>query len=920
MPTKPQVEVVTMTVDGKEIEAHKGEMVIAAAERAGIYIPRFCWHPRMKEVGMCRMCVVDIQGPRGWALQPACYVPVASGMVVDTQTPRVKKAQDGILEFLLVNHPLDCPVCDKGGECPLQDTTLAFGPGESRMVEEKRHFEKPIPINELVHLDRERCIMCSRCTRFADEVAGDPFIQIMQRGNDSEINIFPGDPFASYFSGNTVQICPVGALTADPYRFKARPWDLEQVESTCTTCSVGCRVAVQSSQNVLTRYLGLDSAPVNHSWLCDKGRFSHEAITSEERVTAPLVRKGSELVEVSWAEALEVAAAGLGKAKDLHGAGSIGVLGGARLPNEDAYAWARFAKGVLRTDHVDCQLADGLPAEVVLSLPRATIEEACWADTVVLLAPDLKEELPVLHLRIRDALVNRGVRVVELGARASTLARDGALVLQHAPGAAPAVVAALLADDDPAEAVGGVAKDVLLNARPLFAADRSMVVVVGRPNLAESPDFTVQAALALHAARPAATFLPALRRGNVMGALDMGLAPGVLPGRVGLDAGTAWFTEAWGGVPPERGMGALDICRTASVGQLHALVLLGADPVADLPDTDLGRRAVQGAGFVVAVDAFLTASSRLADVVLPAATYAERAGTTTNIEGRVTRLGQKVVAPGVCWPDWMIAGELAVSLGLDMRLDSLEAIGREIERVATSHAGFLPDRLATRFDRDGVVLPLGRPDPGAVGEPAPVDPTSEAGVTAVLAHPTNEEQQLATATTSTADATSAAEVAGAAVPAGEPAEEEPLVVDDPELYQGDVGEDATGEHHERPPLLSVPEAPATAPVKPDGYRLRLVTSRVLYDHGTVVAHSPHLAALHPEQVLHCHPSDLTRFSLRTGATVKATSSRSSMDLVVVADPRMPKGACWLPWNVGSPGAGDLVDAGSLVVDLSVEMA
>src|SRR5439155_18213943 len=282
-------------LDGREVEAKKGEMIIAAAERAGTYIPRFCYHPRMKPVGMCRMCLVDVAGPRGFALTPACFVPVADGQEIVTDSPAVKKAQDGVLEFLLINHPLDCPVCDKGGECPLQDQTLAFGPGETRMVEEKRHWEKPIALSPLVLLDRERCIQCARCTRFADELAGDPLIDFFNRGERLEVATYPDHPFASYFSGNTVQICPVGALTATPYRFRARPWDLEQVESTCTVCSVGCRMAVQSSANKLTRYIGLDADPVNQSWLCDKGRFSFEAVNSESRLTTPQIRKSGEL-------------------------------------------------------------------------------------------------------------------------------------------------------------------------------------------------------------------------------------------------------------------------------------------------------------------------------------------------------------------------------------------------------------------------------------------------------------------------------------------------------------------------------------------------------------------------------------------------------------------------------------------------
>src|SRR5438552_13541157 len=335
-------DTVSITIDGQPVTAPAGQLLIAAAEAAGVFIPRFCYHPRMRPVGMCRMCLVEVKGPRGYALQPACFIPVAEGQEVVTDSESVKKAQDGVLELLLVNHPLDCTVCDKGGECPLQDQTLAFGPGETRFVEEKRHWEKPIPLSSLVHLDRERCIQCDRCTRFADEVAGDPLIEFVGRGSRTEINTFPHLPFSSYFSGNTVQICPVGALTAAPYRFRARPWDLEQVESTCTSCAVGCRVAVQSSNAELTRYLGIDSDPVNQGWLCDKGRFDFEAVNSDERLRAPLVRKGDELVPASWGEALAAAGKGLSEARRVHGAGALGLLGGARLANEDAYAWAKL--------------------------------------------------------------------------------------------------------------------------------------------------------------------------------------------------------------------------------------------------------------------------------------------------------------------------------------------------------------------------------------------------------------------------------------------------------------------------------------------------------------------------------------------------------------------------------------------------
>src|SRR4051812_32644571 len=445
------VETVTITVDGRPIEARKGELVIAAAERTGTYIPRFCYHPRMKPVGMCRMCIVEVDTGRGPALQPACMLPVTEGMTVDTESDVTKKAQDGVLEFLLINHPLDCPVCDKGGECPLQDQTLAFGPGESRFVEEKRHFEKPIALSPLVFMDRERCILCDRCTRFSREVAGDPLISFINRGNETEVNTFPDDPFASYFSGNTVQICPVGALTAVPYRFKARPWDLDQVESTCTTCAVGCRVAVQSSANRLVRYLGVDVDPVNHGWLCDKGRFDFEAIGNDERLAGPLVNGAP----AGWGDALAMAA-------DALQAATVGIIGGLRLTNEDAYAWSKLARTVIGTDDVDCQLGDGLPADIVLGMPRATIDEACAADVLVLLTGDVKEELPVLYLRLREAVVDGGLKIIELSPTDTGMTRYATRSERYSPGEAAAAVRAVAG-----ELTGTV------------------VCVLGRPSLAE---------------------------------------------------------------------------------------------------------------------------------------------------------------------------------------------------------------------------------------------------------------------------------------------------------------------------------------------------------------------------------------------------------------------------------------------------
>lgn len=849
MPIKPIPIPVTITVDGRQIEAEKGEMVIAAAERAGIHIPRFCWHPRMDTVGMCRMCLIEQKGPRGWGLAPACYVPASEGAEFQTQSPTVKKIQDGVLEFLLINHPLDCPVCDKGGECPLQDNTMAFGPGESRFVEEKVHFEKPIPVSDLVLLDRERCIVCARCTRFADEIAGDPLITIGGRGDTSEIATFPDDPFSSYFSGNTVQICPVGALTAAPYRFKARPWDLEQVESTCTTCGMGCRIAVQSSQNQVTRYLGVDVEGVNHGWLCDKGRFGYEAVNNlDSRLTEPLVRRDNNLVSATWGEALDAAATGLGGALDLHGPEAIGVIGGARLANEDAYVWARLAKSVLRTDNTDAQLGDGLDPRLVATLPQATIEQACWADTLLLVAPDLKEELPVLYLRLKRAIEKNGVNVIELSPTPTGLSRYVTHSLRHRAGEAHLVVKALLAEADTRQNTGGVEAESLNAARTLLADEGSVVAVIGRQSLADTADSIAAAAMALLAARPKATFLPVLRRANVRGAMDAGLAPGLLPGRVALEDGRDWFIGQWGHAPEVKGMNTEGMMLAAAEGRMHGLVLLGADPMSDLPDRDLARRAMHGAGFVVAVDTFLNDSNRHADVILPAAGFAERSGTTTNIEGRVSVLGQKLVAPGVAWPDWLIAVELANALTAEIDLASLAEIGTELERVSPLHRGLTGQRLAESDASDGLLLPLEGPK-----------------------------------------------------------EEESWSADETDL---------TGRGH--PQMVREFQAPVVDLPHVDGYALRLVASRKLYNNGTMVQHSPHLASLAAEDGVYVHPSDLARLGLHEGDEARVVSPRTAVTARVRPDSRLPKGTAYMAWNTAMTPPGELIDLSSPVTDVRLE--
>ncbi len=929
------VERVSITVDGRQLRASKGELLIAAAEREGVYIPRFCYHPRMREVGMCRMCLVEVKGPRGFSLQPACFQHVAEGMEVVTGSPAVKKAQDGVLEFLLVNHPLDCPVCDKGGECPLQDQTLTYGPGESRFVEEKRHWAKPIAISRLVDLDRERCIQCDRCTRFAKEVAGDPFITFLGRGDHTEISTFPDRPFSSYFSGNTVQICPVGALTSAAYRFKARPWDLEQVESTCTTCGFGCRMAVQSSSGRLVRYLGIDVDPVNQGWLCDKGRFGFEAAAAPDRRTQPLVRisgeggrgtTGTGATEPrSWRQALELVAGRCNEALASRGPASIAVVGGSRLANEDAYAWAKLAKGVIGTDSVDAQLDDGMPAEMVQGLPRATIDDACNASTVLLLGADPREELPVLFLRLRRSLAGGSTKLVECVPAATSLTQLASVSLRYLPGEMASTVSAMVggkgAGSDPDRRSQLEAASVLLGAAPQSppsAGDAreapeqagelmpgtGVVVLIGRPSLAESSRGITDSAAIVAAALPGARFLPMLRRANLQGALDAGLAPGLLPGRVGLGAGREHYEKVWGAVPAARGLDTAGILAGAAAGTVEVLFLLGADPLSDFPDQDMARAALEGARFVVTVETHPSASSAFADVVLPAAGYGERAGTTTSTESRITALGQKVVPPSLAWPDWMIAAELCDALGSDLGFESLSEIWSEMVDVSPLHRGLGIDPFDSGNRRWGVLVPVPA-DPQSAdpqsADPVSADPVSAAGERGG-AEAGKPIDPMAVPGIGSVETQGSASMAGSArswldqLPAG-------IAHSDGRL----------------PPMLCWNGEPSSGPMpKRDGYALRLIAPHRLYDQGTGVQACAALAPLSCRAQVHVNQAELDALGVPAGGAVLVTSAKGRLELVAVADPALPRSVAMVPFNGSGAAVSQLIAAGSEVTEVRIE--
>ena len=694
---------VSITVDGKKVIAKPGELLIDACERNGTYIPRFCHHSRMQPVGMCRMCLVEIDTGRGPALQPSCMIECSNEMVVDTKSEKTIKAQEGVLEFLLVNHPLDCPICDKGGECPLQDQTMTFGAGESRFIEEKRTYRKPIPVNENVFLDRERCVLCDRCTRFADQVAGDSLIHFIDRGNKTQVNTYPDQPFSSYFSGNTVQICPVGALTAAPFRFKARPWDLTEVESTSTFDSVGSRVSVQESRDRVLRFMGIDSDSVNWGWLTDKERFIFEAYSNENRLVEPLItnklvegNKG-QFLATSWSEAYERIKNAVAETTPER----IAVVGGSRLTNEAQYAWSKITKGIIGTDNIDAQLSDGFSPEVLLSLNPATIDETCKkGGVIILLGGDPKEELGALYLRLRHAIVQDQCKLIELTPTKTGLSKLATHSIRVPPGKTSEAVKAL--SGEPSEFEDDILKELLEVGKIIKKSD-SVSVLLGRTSLAETSSIVEEGAITLQEYLPKAAFLPLLRRGNINGAIDMGLSPGLLPGRCNLEEGSEELQNNWPKRPTHKGFNTKETLEAAVNGQIDVLVLLASDPLRDFPDSQLVKEAFERIETVIAVDIFTTDSVLQADIVLPAATTTEIDGSFTNLEGRISPIRKSVTPPGTARPDWMIALDLVQYLAPSAGPTTFKELCEEISKVSEIHKDLDLSKVE-QIDQEGVLL------------------------------------------------------------------------------------------------------------------------------------------------------------------------------------------------------------------------
>jgi NADH-quinone oxidoreductase subunit G len=693
--TKP-ADGVRVTIDGFEITVPKGTLIIRAAEMLGIQIPRFCDHPLLDPVGACRQCLVHVEGqPKPPA---SCTTVCTDGMVVRTQLTSAvaEKAQRGTMEFLLVNHPLDCPMCDKGGECPLQNQAMSSGQGETRFTGAKRTWAKPIALSAQVLLDRERCISCARCTRFAEQIAGDPLIDLLERGPHQEVGVAEGVPFDSYFSGNTVQICPVGALTGATYRFRARPYDLVSTPSVCEHCAAGCRQRTDHRRGAVTRRLAGDDPAVNEEWNCDKGRWAFSYATQPDRLVSPLVRDESGVLRpASWPEAVAAAARGLAAAR-----GRAGVLPGGRLTVEDAYGYAKFARVALGTNDIDMRARPHSAEELeflvdhVAGRPGVSYAELESAPVVLLAGLEPEDECPIVFLRLRKAVRRGRMTVYSIAALASRgLTKLSGTLLETVPGAEAAVLDALAEAPDnvppatagPSARSGGIGGS--LGALPpevnTALRQQGAVILVGE-RLAEVPGALSTAARLARQTGARLAWVP--RRAGERGAVEAGALPNLLPGgrRIGAPTATSEIARIWGtgSLPTAAGRATSEILAATGAGDIEALLIGAVDPD-DLPDPAAALRAIEAAGFVVSLELRVSAVTDRADVVFPVAAVAEKAGTFVNWEGRGGSFEAALPVPTVR-TDLHVLAALADEMDVHLGLPDLESARRELTALTAS--------------------------------------------------------------------------------------------------------------------------------------------------------------------------------------------------------------------------------------------
>ena len=704
-------ELIHLTIDDIPVAVPPGTLVWAAAQQVGIEIPIYCYHPKMPPLGACRMCFVEIEKvPK--PPQTACTTPVSEGMIVHTKTEKVLKARRGTLEFLLINHPLDCPICDKGGECDLQDFTLRHGPGGTRFDLYKRHYPKPIPVSDSVMLDRERCILCQRCTRFSSEISLDNGLVMISRGYKMEVGTAPDHAFDSIFSGNTVEICPVGALTATAYRFKARPWELKHIPSVCNNCSVGCNARIDVRVDKIMRLMSRTNDEIDDGWLCDRGRWGFEFVNSPQRLRTPLVRYKGQLEPAAWDEALYMMVSRLRLIADKHGASAIGGIGSTRTTNEEAYLFQKLLREAIGTPNVDHHHGyfpgprdplTGRPWMMTNSI--ADIEKAAH---IVLVASDPYERQPILNLRIKKAMqagakiyiVNEGVTELD------RFAVSKISIPQNGAGMAAKILLKRVLSGEIAkqyedirtkiqgepiraseEAFGLETTTQLQQLADTLAESRGAIILYdematlapGCKDLAA--DLQALAVLTGNVNRAGSGIGPLFENANSLGARDMGLLPDALPG---------YRPVVKKGLPYNEML---------SSPRIKALYVMGANParhVAQLPPQ---------LEYLVVQDITLTETARRADVVLPAVTFAEKDGSMTNVDHHVQAIRHALRPLPGAKADWEILVALANVLGQKWTYNSPQEVLLEIANTNPFYTGLTWEDLGVRTqEQEGSVL------------------------------------------------------------------------------------------------------------------------------------------------------------------------------------------------------------------------
>ena len=876
---------VTILIDGREVGATEGEMLHDAAARGDVEIPVFCYEPKLGDpVGACRMCLVEIEGmPK---LQTSCSTPVRDGMVVHTRTDHVKEAQNAVVEFLLVNHPLDCPVCDKGGECPLQDIAMGWGPGKSRVTDPKRHFQKPIELSPLVAIDRERCILCYRCVRFSQEVTEDEQLHLLERGDRTFVGTFDDRPYVTPFHGNITDLCPVGALTSYTYRFRARPWDIEQAGSVCTLCPSQCNVSFTVRDEQVKRVVSRDNPDVDDGWLCDRGRYGFEMFAAEQRVTGPRLRGGP----ASWDEAIAKAAEGLRRTAewkvDPHIEGSnrpsaqvAAIVGDAS--NEEGYLVQRILREALGSADVESRIAGGPGRETLLRLARpelsARVRDIDDADAILVVGGDPLHASPILDLRIRKAMRRNGAKLALATDRPTSLDGGAEAAVRYAPGEAGAFLAGLAATAGTPSSlatrrsdVEGLSPDASGSSRakrsegiPAVAEvlhDAERVIVVWGERIGREGEDSVRALLDLGAAldlagKEGSGLLEVPELANARGLREAGCLPDAGPGLTAPSGGASTPNGALIGKPTEQIRAALES------GELGSLILFGVDPLRDFPDTQAWDRALTAAKHIVAFSAFENATTAKADVVLPLETHAEKDGTVTHPDGRLQRVRPSAGRPGDIRPNWGVLAELSLALGHDTGIDSQPSAFAALTAAIPFYSGITDTEIAGR----GV-----RWQEGPSAASAPAVSSGEAGARADVGTPSERF-----------------------------AREEP----------GASGDSGSTLHRRVASEEGVPTAAAS---------LTLGTYRDLWA-GPITELNPPLRFLRPRQTVELSIADADRLGLEHGDAVNVSQNGTSVTARVAIKERVQDGVCFLIEGTAEANANQLLNGEPVAVEISKEL-